>query len=200
MNVIEGVYDLVNSFLYEFRGYQGPRSGIDVFALLFASAVEAMVPTHRIVEAADIDLNREWERSIEQEIIAAHSNHLRAIWKPVDNALREMRPYRDYKKLHIRALEASKSYGETIRSYVEYRQLFLSDEYAKTKYYRKRREGLMWDKVSSRCCRTLLRDLDRIRVRNPEAFILLAPTDNVLDGIGEIILGSPAEGAVSPFD
>ena len=107
---------------------------------------------------------------------------------------------RNYQKVHRQAIKASKAYGETITTYVEYRRFFLSDDFMTDRYYRKQRDGLEWDSLAHHYSRSLLLELERIRAREPQGFRLLIPSETLLEGIEGIGPEEPVGPAVSPFN
>lgn len=178
--------ELLSDLWYEVRGLHAYRAGIETLAPCLAEVLKAMVPTFHIVASAGIDLRREWDTTLEEEIINAHVAHLVGKWQPTHNAMMDLKAKRHYRRLHKKAMLASRAYGETLFTYIEFKRLFLSPQYLTKTYYRKQRDGRQWDALANRYARALLDELYRIRDTEPQIFRLLAASDETLEGIQRI--------------
>lgn len=183
-------YDLLIGLWYEARGLCVPRVGSETFGARLAEVLKAMVPTSEIVESAGIDLKREWTPSLEQEMIDAHVAHLLGKWQPAHNSLQDVRPGRQYRSLHWKAMWASRAYGETVVTYIEYRRIFLSPQFGTNIHLqvlaRKRRDGRQWDTLARKHARALLDELYGIKAKEPQTFGLLVPSDAMLESVEQI--------------
>ena len=133
--------ELFAGLWYNLLGHRMPRVALEVFAPLFVNALDSMIPFDQIVKSAGIDLSREWDPSHEEGEIDAHTTHLLEKWQPAHNSMQDLKPERKYQSLHRKAMMASRDYGETVATYIEYRRLFLSPQYLTKVYYQKKQHG-----------------------------------------------------------
>jgi len=178
--------DLVTNLWYGLRGRHVPLVGLHTFGPGFAAVMQAMIPTYEIIRSAKIDLQQEWTPAMEQEIINAHVNHLMKKWQPAHNSLNRTRPEKRFQKLHRKAMLASRAYGETIMTYVEYRRLFLSPLYLTKTYNHKQRDGEQWDRLAVEHLQILVGEIHRLQAEEPQAFKLLVPSDTIVEDIESI--------------
>jgi len=89
-------------------------------------------------------------------------------------------------------------------TYIEYRTMFLSEEYLTDVYFRKQQDGRDWDSLTREYTRNVISELEAIANRDSSAYKLLVPMETVPDGISRIVAETPEflpfNYAVAPFE
>lgn len=181
-----GVSEWLSNVWYLLAGRGTKTVPLEKFAPVFAKVLEQIVPHLQIIRASGIESTGEWSESLEVKVIEAHEIHLLNRWQPAHNALNSLKPPNPFLKLHLSAMLASRAYGETVVTYIEYRRMFLSEEYLSDRYFRKQQEGRDWDSLTSKHSRGVIGEIESIAGRDSSAYKLLVPTETVLDGINSI--------------
>ena len=200
-----GFLDEFTSAWYKIRGRQVQRVEVKTFAPILTNALNQMVEVTQVIRAAGIDLKRKWDEALEQEMLDVVTRHILESYQPAHNDLNSVKPPTQYESLRWKAMMASRAYGETLASYIEFKRMFLSDEYLTDSYQRKRIDGKGWDELAREKTRDLLDELERIEANKPESFKLILPL-GIPAGINSIAAdtshmpeGLPFRHAVAPF-
>lgn len=196
-----GLFSRLTDALYSIRGAGVPIVLVDDFGRLFAEVLDAMVPSFQIVNLAGTDISQDWDISLESQTIDAHVAHLVEVWQPAHNAMQDVKPEKRFQRVHRKAMMASRAYGETLITYIEYRRMFLSDQFGAKLYFRKQRDGRQYDALTREYTRGLIDELVDISTRNPQESKVLLPSGipNGVENIGAEQSEVFPQPAVCPF-
>ena len=153
-------------------GWRIPKVSLDEYSAILSAILAEMIPAIDIYRAAGITPDTEnWEESTAAEAEATR-DHLITRWQPAHNALNAVK-LREHGGLHRAVMLASRAYGETLSTYVEYLRALVNGPYEIVE--RARRDGGEWDQLSREYAGKLVSRLDDLADGNPQAMRMLLP-------------------------
>ncbi len=191
------ISDLLGNFWYRVAGFGTPTVTFTEFAEGFSGLVKRMLPLHAISRSAGVDEKGDWTEEKEEARINAARVHLVNGWQPTYNALNDIKPPGRFRIIHMKAMMASRAYGETLVAFIEFQNLFLSPQYLTEPYYGAEASGRQWDSITKVHIEDLLQELDRLSIQDQGAYKALIHSEEVLYRLQSMV-DSPLY-TVAPF-